>query len=130
MNAVRHRARALGILAVALAAAACSKGAATNCPGVIYVSVLADGSVRVNGGPVALDDLANALAQQKRNAKVVFYYREAGAGEPNGAQAKAVATAMTSIMSLGMPVSLSSKPDFSDSIDADGRSRPRAGCPT
>jgi len=100
-----------------------------NCPGVIYVSVMADGSIKVNGDIVAAESLDGTLASLKSKANAVWYYREMAGGSPRSAQSRAIGAAMSGIMAQDLPVSLSSKPDFSDYIAADGSSHARGACP-
>ena len=59
---------------------------------------------------------------KKRNG-VIWYYREAGSSEPPP-QAVEV---MTLIVDNRLPISMSTKPDYSDVLLPDGTTRPRPG---
>jgi hypothetical protein len=87
----------------------------------LKVSVRADGTVLVEGRQATLEQLDAALAEAKASNGQVWYHREAvrGGAPPT---AKEV---IQRIVALKLPVSLSSKPDFSDWVDAKGVSHPR-----
>jgi len=86
------------------------------------VSVLIDGRVLLNGTAVTFDALDKALTKIKASSGVVWYYREdAGNPEPPAAASHVVEL----IIKHKVPVSMSTKPDFSDSVGADGVSHPR-----
>jgi len=87
----------------------------------IRVQTLRSGVVKVDGQPVTLKGLAEALAQIKSKSGGVLYYREGADQEPTEHQNEA----FKAIMSARVPISMSSKPDFSDAIGADGRPHPR-----
>jgi hypothetical protein len=89
----------------------------------LKISVLASGAILLDGQPADLDQVDAALQAVKRsngNAQV-WYYREAAGPQPPP-QAMAV---IQRIMQYKLAISLSSKPDFSDWVDAKGVSRPR-----
>ncbi len=88
---------------------------------IIRISALASGQILLNGAPADLDRLDAALLAAKDQNAIVWYYREAAAAEPPP-QAMAV---MQLIVKHKLPVSLSSKPDYSDYVDAKGASHPR-----
>ncbi len=125
-----RRAPKLLIAAVvaALALAGCSRAPAS-CRGVIYVSALKDGTAKVNGKPVALENFGRTLENLKPSAKYIFYYRQDAGAAPAGKQWTEIRTILDAIMRLHLPVSLSTKPDFSDTVDGAGNSHPRQGCP-
>ncbi|HEY1242136.1 MAG TPA: hypothetical protein VGF16_16345 [Bryobacteraceae bacterium] len=79
---------------------------------VLKVSVLADGAVLLDGKPVTLSELAQAMDAVSDRASVVWYYRENASsdGPPSGLEV------MKLIVERRMPVRLSSKPDFSDAV--------------
>src|SRR5690242_8265568 len=87
----------------------------------LKVSVLADGTILVDGTPCTFEQLDAALTQAKADGTQVWYHRPAARGEPP-AQAMQV---IQRIVALKLAVSLSSKPDFSDWVDAKGVSHPR-----
>ena len=90
------------------------------CP-VLKVSVLASGAVLLDGQPVSLEELQAQLENAKPERPVVWYFREAAGGEPP-AEAMQV---MKMVVDNRLPISLSSKPDFSDYVDMKGRAHPR-----
>jgi hypothetical protein len=89
----------------------------------LKISVLASGAILLDGKPVELEQVDAALhAAKQSNANAqVWYYRESGPAQPPP-QAMAV---IQRIMQYKLKISLSSKPDFSDWVDAKGVSRPR-----
>lgn len=90
------------------------------CP-ILKVSVLASGAVLLEGEPVSIEGLQAKLESAKPERPVVWYFREAAGGEPP-AEAMQV---MKMVVENRLPISLSSKPDFSDYVDMKGRSHPR-----
>ncbi len=80
---------------------------------VLKVSVLQSGKVLANGTEIRLDELDGRLSQIKSQNGVVWYYREGGQGEPPPIAMEV----MKLIVKQRLPVSMSSKPDFSDTID-------------
>ena len=80
---------------------------------VAKVKVLADGTILLDEKQVTIDELKAAFAKLKdKENGSVFYYRENADGEPP-AQAMAVIQA---VVEAGLPIKLSTKPDFSDSV--------------
>ncbi len=88
----------------------------------LKISVLASGAVLLDGKPADFDQIEAALqaAKQANSNAQVWYYRETGGQPP--AQALAV---IQRIVHYKLKISLSSKSDFSDWVDAKGVSRPR-----
>ena len=82
---------------------------------------LRSGVIKVDGNPVTLAGLSTALAQIKAKKGAVLYYREGPNQEPTEHQLEV----FKEIVSARVPISMSSKPDFSDVIDENGHSRPR-----
>jgi hypothetical protein len=84
---------------------------------VLKVAVFADGRLTVNGTASTIEGLRESLRTLSEKHGVVWYYREAGQQEP-----PAVATdVMQAVIDAGLPIRLSSRPDYSDSIGLDGR---------
>jgi hypothetical protein len=83
----------------------------------LKVSVLSSGSILLDGTPVALANLKAALEQADRTNDRVLYYRENSAAEPP-AETKEV---LDLVIANKLPISLSSKPDFSDYADRFGQ---------
>jgi hypothetical protein len=87
----------------------------------LKVSVLSSGSILLDGTPVALSNLQAALEKADRATDRVLYYREDAAAEPPP-QTKDV---LDLVIAYKLPISLSSKPDFSDYADRFGQLHPR-----
>jgi hypothetical protein len=83
--------------------------------------VLANGTVLVDGNAATLEEVEAGLASTKEASGHVWYYREAAPGE-----APAIAKLIIErVVAHKLQVSLSTKPDFSDWVDAKGVSHPR-----
>ena len=90
----------------------------------VKVSVLASGEVLYEGSPVTLEQLGENLKGVKERGAGVWYYREA-AGNPNPPEAAKAVLQM--IVANKLAISMSSQADFSDWVDGQGISHPRAG---
>ena len=88
----------------------------------LKISVLASGAILLDGQPGDLEQLDAALERAKQDHGQVWYYRES-AGAPPSAAGLAV---IQRVVQRKLPISLSSKPDFSDWVDGQGVSHPRA----
>ncbi len=88
---------------------------------ILRVGVLRDGSVTADGSATTIEALAPKLDALAVSNGSVYYYREAGQEEPHPNAMKVI----TAIAERKLPISLSSKPDFSDAIGPDGKSHPR-----
>jgi hypothetical protein len=86
----------------------------------VKVGLFRDGHIEINGRTTTLAEVPAALKSAKGDS--VAYYREGGAGEPSGEQEAALKPLLDAVMKTSLPLRLSSKPDFSDSIDLKGRS--------
>ncbi len=78
----------------------------------LKVSVLADGELLLDGQPVTLAELERAMDRAAKASAAVWYYRENPAGDPSPVALEV----MKLITRNHLPVRLSSKPDFSDSV--------------
>src|SRR5947208_2902204 len=87
----------------------------------LKVSVLADGTILVEGQPATFEELDAALARVQAAKGQVWYYRQSAGGQPPPAAKRVVQR----IVELKLSISLSSKPDFSDWVDGKGVSHPR-----
>ncbi len=94
---------------------------ATNAPPRAEVKVHANGEVFLDDEPATLDILDRRFAELVSAKGEVWYYREAGQEEPP----PIVMDVLELVFKHGLPISMSSKPDFSDTIDDQGISRPR-----
>jgi hypothetical protein len=88
---------------------------------VLRISALASGRVLLNGNEGTLPDVKKALEKAKSEKAVVWYYRENGKGEPPQQAMEVIKL----VIENNLPISMSSKPDFSDYIDDKGQSQPR-----
>lgn len=88
---------------------------------VLKIAVMRDGSITADGTTTTIDALASKLTDLATKKGVVWYYREAAEGEPHPNATKVI----EAIIEHRLAISLSSKPDFSDVIGADGKSYPR-----
>jgi hypothetical protein len=88
---------------------------------ILKVSVLVSGAVLLDGEPTSLEELGARLESLKADCPVVWYYREAAGAEPPH-EAMQV---MKLVVDKRLPISLCSKPDFSDYVDRKGVSHPR-----
>lgn len=79
----------------------------------LKVSALASGAILLDGVPVELAQLNAAMEAAKNEDGAVWYYREAAAQDPPPQAMKV----MELVVKHKLPVRLSTKPDFSDSID-------------
>jgi hypothetical protein len=88
---------------------------------ILKVSALANGEILLNGQPSSLDQLTARLSIAQKIQGKVFYYRETAEQEPHPNAMQAVER----IIESKLPVSFSTKPDFSDYVDENGQSHPR-----
>jgi hypothetical protein len=92
-----------------------------NADAVLKVSLLTSGTLFADGTEITLAELDGRLATIHRQNGIVWYFRENMEGE-----APAIVTEVLSlIVKHKLPISLSTKPDFSDAIWEDGVARPR-----
>ena len=89
------------------------------------LAVLASGAILLDGQPADLEQLDAALERLKQDRGQVWYYREQAGGAPPPAGLAVIQR----VVQHKIPVSLSSKPDFSDWVDGQGVSRPRGEAP-
>lgn len=83
--------------------------------------MLSSGRILLEGKKATLAKVKKALAKAQSARSAVWYYRESGKGEPPIEAIEIVKL----VVEHKLPISLSSKPDFSDYIDDEGHSRPR-----
>jgi len=90
-------------------------------PNIAKVSVFVDGRITLNGKAVPIATLHSAFADLAKGHGVVWYYREAAAAEPHPNAMLVV----QEIVGAGLPISMSTKPDFSDVVRGHGTTAPR-----
>ena len=81
------------------------------------------GSLKVllDGKKSTVAKVKKALKKASSETGTVWYYRESGKGAPPSQAIEIVKL----VVENRLPISLSSRPDFSDYIDDEGQSRPR-----
>ena len=84
---------------------------------IIKIAVFADGHITADGQPATLDSLRESFKTLAAQKGAVWYYREAGQGEPPP-QAMEV---MKAVVDARLPIRLSSRADYSDAIGMDGK---------
>jgi hypothetical protein len=87
------------------------------------IAVTAKGTVSFDGAVITIDALKQKLSDLKKRNRVVWYYREAGKDEPPP-QAMQV---IKMIIDNRLPISMSTKPDYSDVLLPDRTTQPRLG---
>lgn len=101
--------------------AGCSKQPASQTPvnpdtPVLKIAVFADGRLTVDGTASTVSSLRESLRNLSEKHGVVWYYRETGQESP-----PPIATnVIQAVIDARLPVRLSSRPDYSDSIGPDG----------
>ena len=88
---------------------------------IIKVSVLASGKILIDGTEATLEQVEQRFIALKSEKGSVWYYREAGQEEPPPEATQVIKL----VLDNRLPISLSSKPDFSDYVGADGQPHPR-----
>jgi hypothetical protein len=88
---------------------------------VLRISVLLNGDVLEDGQKVTIDQLAASLARVKVANGGVWYYREAANQEPPPVAMQVFKL----VMENRLPITLSTKPDFSNYIDDMGQAHNR-----
>jgi biopolymer transport protein ExbD len=87
---------------------------------VIKVKVTARGEITADGESIELEQLAAKFVHLKKAGGEVWYHRENAAGEPHPNAMKVIEL----VTENKLPVKLSAKPDFSDTVDDKGMSHP------
>jgi hypothetical protein len=114
--------RKLLLLITALAVVGCScQGEPDKSPGTskphVRISVLQSGKILIDGTESTIAEVEQRLAQLKSEGGLVSYYREAGQQEPPPEAMQVIKL----VTDNALPITLSSKPDFSDYIGEDGQ---------
>jgi biopolymer transport protein ExbD len=87
----------------------------------LKIAVTASGQISADSRPITIEALIPILRELAKNKGEVWYYREAPEADPHPNAMKV----LEAIGDCNLPFLLSSKPDYSDSIDDKGRSVPR-----
>jgi hypothetical protein len=87
----------------------------------LKISVLASGSILLDGQAADLEQLDAALETAKQDHGQIWYYRETAGAPPTPAGLAVI----QHVVRHNLPISLSSKADFSDWVDGKGVSHPR-----
>jgi len=95
-----------------------------NAP-VLKIALKANGAIVVDGVPSSLESLRDSISSIAQQKGVVWYYREAAHKEAPPQSAEIVKL----IIENRVPVRLSARPDYSDSVDMEGKSIGRDGKP-
>ena len=88
---------------------------------VLKIAITASGQITADGRPTTIEELIPILRELAKKKGQVWYYREAPEADPHPNAMKVLAA----IVDCELPVLLSTKPDYSDSVDEKGRSVPR-----
>ena len=88
---------------------------------VLKVSALSSGVVLLDGKPIGLDGLEDALKEAREKNGAVWYYREKSPADVSSG----VTPAMGLIIKYALPLSLATTPDFTDRL-ATQRAQPQA----
>jgi hypothetical protein len=87
---------------------------------ILRVAVFADGRLTVDGSPSTLAALHDSLLQLSAQHGVIWYYREAPQAEPPPIALQV----MKELADSQLPLRLSSRADYSDSVTASPPPRP------
>ena len=88
---------------------------------VLKIAITASGQITADGRPSTIEELIPILRQLAKKKGEVWYYRE----EPDADPHPKAMEVLAAIVDCNLPVLLSTKPDYSDSVDEKGRSVPR-----
>jgi len=88
---------------------------------VLKIAVRRDGNLTANGKPTTLAELDFTCRELAKQKGEVLYYREAAKEDPPPMALKVLEI----VTRYDLPIRLSSKPDYSDSINDRGESVPR-----
>ena len=96
---------------------------APNEKAILKISVQNNGSLKADNRLISLEELQSQIQKNTEQNGVVWYYRESGHQTPPPIAMQV----MQMIVNANRPIRLSSKPDFSDSIDSHGNSAAKQG---
>ena len=111
----------IALLALAACSTNLSESPSVQDATVAEVRAYADGRTTLNGLAVTIEEIREAFAELSRNDGEVWYYREAADTEPH----PNAILVFEEIMNARLPLMISTKPDDSDAVQADGSAKPR-----
>ena len=79
---------------------------------------MADGRITVDGSPTGMESLRVLLKRLAEAKGVVWYYRQS----PETHAPPEAAAVIEAVIGNGLPIRLSTRPDFSDAVGPDGGS--------
>lgn len=88
---------------------------------IVKISALSDGTILADGRKIDLATLDKLLAKLRLDEGAVWYFRENALSEPTTQAMEAIKL----VVKHSLPVSMSTRPDFTDYVDSSGKSRPR-----
>src|SRR5579871_5995383 len=120
MRTFRHLFATMGLLS--LLCSGCGRQPAAQSPAgpdvpVLKVAIFADGRLTVDGTASTIEAFRESLRSLNEEHGVVWYYREAGQQEPPPIASEVI----QAVIDAKLPIRLSSRPDYSDSIAHGGR---------
>src|SRR5262245_59677185 len=100
----------------------CSADRKTPSPAhIVKIKVNRDGQILVNDQTTTLEQVKSSLSKLSQSGDdAVWYYRENAGGEPH----PNAMLVLQAIVNAKLPVRLSTKPDFSDTVGPDGALEP------
>jgi hypothetical protein len=87
---------------------------------ILKVAVMQDGKILVDGKASSLSSLRTAIKKLAEQKGIVYYYREAAQEEPPPVAMEV----MQAVIDARLPISLSTRPNFSDTVGLDGKPHP------
>ena len=113
------------VILLVVASGACSKNddrqMVFNENEILKIAVFKSGEIYIEKKLITLQELDSFLSENAQQNGVVWYYREVAQGDPPPQAMEAI----NLVIKHKRPISMSSQPDFSDTIDANGNSKPR-----
>ena len=113
--------RSVRLLCTAAALFPCIFQLMAGSPKILKIAVHVDGSITTDGRAVTVEALVPILRDLAKEKGEVWYYREAAQAEPHPNALRVISL----VTDYSLPISLSTKPDYSDVVDDKGRSSPR-----
>ena len=116
---VSNKLASLSVLIVCCQLVACNRRPTTMNPNapILKIAVMANGHITVDGSAATIESVQASLKRLAEQKGMVWYYREAGQGEAPPQSADVI----RAVIQNRLPVRLSSRPDYSDTVGLDGR---------